>query len=74
MNPDDTRTAEPLEASPPPGEREEHPLLAWARAILLGIADTARDMLEAGRRGAREAMDDGWRRFDEKTKHRRERP
>ncbi|WBL37045.1 hypothetical protein O0235_05630 [Tepidiforma flava] len=70
MNPEDTAPGpEPLAPEPP--EREEHPLIAWARAIVLGIGDTARDMLEAGRQAAREAMDEGWQRFDEKTKHRR---
>lgn len=63
---------EPL-AAPEPPPRDEHPIIAWARAIVLGIGDTARDMLEAGRQGAREALDDGWRRFDEKTKRRRSR-
>lgn len=51
---------------------EDNPIVGWAKAIALGIADTAKDMLEAGREGAREAMDQGWERFDKKTKHRRE--
>lgn len=51
---------------------EENPIVGWAKAIALGIADTAKDMLEAGREGAREAMDEGWERFDRKTKHRRD--
>lgn len=50
----------------------DHPVVAWAKAIALGIGDTAKDMLEEGRRGAREAMDQGWDRFDQKTKHRRQ--
>ena len=50
---------------------EENPIVGWAKAIALGIADTAKDMLEAGREGAREEMDEGWERFDRKTKHRR---
>lgn len=49
----------------------DNPVVGWAKAIALGIGDTARDMLEAGREGAREAMDEGWERFDQKTKHRR---
>lgn len=69
MNPEDAAGPEPLAPGPP--EREEHPAIAWARAVVLGIGDTARDMLEAGRKAAREAMDEGWRRFDEKTKRRR---
>lgn len=51
---------------------EENPLVGWAKAIALGIADTAKDMLEAGREGARQAMDEGWERFDRKTRHRRQ--
>ncbi|HML97360.1 MAG TPA: hypothetical protein PKD75_02700 [Tepidiformaceae bacterium] len=51
---------------------EGNPLVGWARAIALGIGDTAKDMLEAGREGARQAMDEGWDRFDRKTKRRRE--
>ena len=73
MTPDEPagRTPEPEPLAPEPPEREEHPLIAWARAIVLGIGDTARDMLEAGRQAAREALDEGWQRFDEKTRHRR---
>lgn len=53
-------------------EPRENPILGWARAIVQGIGDTAKDMLEAGREGAREAMDEGWDRFDQRTKHRRD--
>lgn len=49
----------------------DNAVVGWAKAIALGIGDTARDMLDAGREGAREAMDEGWERFDRKTKHRR---
>lgn len=59
---------EPL-AKPP---REENPVLGWAKAIVFGIGDTAKDMLDEGRRGARDAMNEGWERFDAKTKHRRQ--
>lgn len=51
---------------------EKNPIVGWAKAIALGIGDTAKDMLDAGREGAREAMDEGWERFDRKTKHRRD--
>ena len=56
-----------------PGAEEpgENPVLGWAKAIVLGIGDTAKDMLSEGRRGAREAMAEGWDRFDDKTKRRR---
>ena len=53
-------------------EPAENPILGWAKAVVLGIGDTAKDMLHEGRRGAREAMEDGWDRFDSKTKHRRD--
>ncbi len=58
-------------APAPQAATHEFPLIAWARAIAFGIGDTARDMLDEGRRGAREAYDDGWRRFDAKTRFRR---
>ena len=45
--------------------------LEWARAIALGIRDTAHDMLDEGRKGAHDAYEEGWRRYDAKTKHRR---
>ncbi|MBA4179562.1 MAG: hypothetical protein C0506_03145 [Anaerolinea sp.] len=56
-----------------PGGREEHPLIAWAKAIALGVRDTAEDMLAEGRRGAHQAYNEYWDRFDDKTKHRRRR-
>ncbi|MBK9342047.1 MAG: hypothetical protein IPN07_03145 [Dehalococcoidia bacterium] len=52
-------------------EPAENPILGWAKAIVFGIGDTAKDVLAEGRRGAREAMEQGWDRFDQKTKHRR---
>lgn len=52
-------------------EPRENPVLGWAKAIVFGIGDTAKDMLAEGRRGAREAQEEGWERFDQKTKHRR---
>jgi len=45
----------------------------WARALALGIRDTARDMLDAGRDEARDAYNEYWRRYDAKTKLRSER-
>jgi hypothetical protein len=50
--------------------RHENPIVGWARAIVLGVRDTAEDMLEEGRRGANDAYQDGWQRFDKKTKYR----
>jgi len=47
--------------------------VAWAKAVVFGIADTAREMLNEGRRGAREAYDERWDRFDAKTRNRRAR-
>lgn len=47
-------------------------IVGWAKAVVFGIGDTAKEMLDEGRRGAREAMEDGWDRFDQKTKHRRD--
>jgi len=63
--------------SDPPGAlddrsgEDENPVIGWARAVVFGIRDTAGHMLEEGRRGAREAREDGWERFDEKTRNRR---
>ncbi len=51
----------------------ENPVLGWARAVVFGVRDTATYMLDEGRRGAREAQEDGWQRFDDKTKTRRKR-
>jgi hypothetical protein len=59
----------PAHASPPPAE--ESGLAGWARAIWYGLGDTAHDVLAEARRGAREAQDQGWQRFDQKTRFRR---
>ncbi len=76
---EDPGTAPPLPAAAPPGrprtERDDdHPIISWARAIVGGLSDTAREVLDEGRRGAAEAYDEGWRRFDGKTRFRRRRP
>ncbi len=80
---DDARQRErPLPASrPPAGPRppatqavpspRAGPETDWVTAVLLGIRDTAKGMLEAGRKGAHEAYDEGWERFEAKTKRRR---
>ena len=49
-------------------------LVSWGRAIVLGIRDTADEMLDEGRKGAREAFDEGWEKFDTKTRYRRAQP
>jgi hypothetical protein len=50
---------------------EDHPVIAWTKAIWGGIGDTAKQMLSEGRKEAAQAYDDGWRRFDDKTRYRR---
>ncbi len=54
-------------------EPHENPILGWARAIAFGIRDTAQDVLDEGRRGARAKRSQMWDKFDAKTKHRRPR-
>jgi hypothetical protein len=79
--PEPTDRVEPLPAvrpshAPAPAAREareEHGLFGWARAIAFGLRDTAQDMLDEGRKGAHDAYEEGWRRYDQKTKHRRKR-
>ncbi|MCZ2108796.1 MAG: hypothetical protein LC118_04410 [Dehalococcoidia bacterium] len=51
----------------------ESAVVGWARAVALGIRDTAEDMLAEGRKGAHEAYEEGWKRFDAKTRYRRKR-
>lgn len=72
------RQGMPDERIVPPPEPEEHrPAgggfgpLEWAKAVVLGVRDTAKDMVEEGRDGAREAYDEGWRRYAAKTRRRR---
>jgi len=59
---------------PEPGERRHDGRsfgpLEWAKAIVLGVRDTAKDIVDEGREGAREAYDEGWRRYAAKTRRR----
>ncbi|HEY4668560.1 MAG TPA: hypothetical protein VIH05_02160 [Tepidiformaceae bacterium] len=58
----------------PPERREEgggFGPLEWAKALVMGVRDTAHDIVDEGREGAREAYDDGWRRYAAKTRRRR---
>jgi hypothetical protein len=66
--------SEPGTPQEPANEGPADAIIGWARAIVLGIRDTARDMVDEGRRGAHDAYDEGWRDFDNKTKYRRRRP
>lgn len=50
---------------------EDNPVVDWVRALALGVRDTAKDMLDAGRKGAGEGYAEGWKRFDKKTRYRR---
>jgi hypothetical protein len=56
-----------------PAEVPENAVIAWARAIVLGVRDTAQDVLAEGRKGASETYGRYWSRYDAKTKRRRER-
>lgn len=57
-------------AAPSRNVLRDNAIVGWARAIALGIQDTAHDMLDEGRKAAREAQAERWRRYDEKTKKR----
>jgi hypothetical protein len=59
---------------PSPPDRStltDNAVVGWVRALALGARDTAKDMLDAGRKGADEGYAEGWRRFDKKTRYRR---
>jgi hypothetical protein len=60
------------EPASPPESAHENAIVAWIKAIAGGIQDTAHDVLEEGRRGARESYEEYWQRFEAKTKHRRQ--
>jgi hypothetical protein len=55
------------------GPERENFVVAWARAIGLGLRDTAQDVLDEGRRGARDKRAQMWEKFDQKTRSRRAR-
>ena len=50
---------------------KENTVVEWAKAIALGLRDTAGDVVDEGRRGARAKQSQMWDKFDAKTKHRR---
>jgi hypothetical protein len=55
------------------GRRKRWSPVDMVEAVVLGIGDTLRDMLDAGREEAQRAHNEAWHRYDELTKHRRER-
>ncbi|MDZ7727684.1 MAG: hypothetical protein U5Q44_05495 [Dehalococcoidia bacterium] len=58
-----------------PGSGHESPgggLLTNVRAVVLGIRDTAKDMLQAGQVEAHRAQDEAWARYDALTRYRRQ--
>ncbi len=62
----------------PPPKRDrrpgDNPVFDWFFAIVDGIADTVKEMRDRGRDEANRAYDEGWQRFDDKTRYRRKRP
>lgn len=50
------------------GKAARVPFWGWVEAVLGGVRDTARAMLDEARAGAREGYEEGWRRFERKTK------
>jgi len=64
---------EPALPRPLKRRRRELPFVDDLRAVALGIRETARDILKAGREEARRAQDEAWSHYDDLTKHRRER-
>lgn len=66
------------ERQPPPVPRPKvdrrpgyNPVVEWFFAIVDGISDTGREVLRRGRESAAVAYDEGWEKFDDKTKRRR---
>lgn len=54
------------------GEPIDRSVAGWARAIWGGIVDTAKDVLDEGRKGAQSGYEEGWKRYDAKTRYRRQ--
>ena len=66
---------EPRDEQEAHGERREGgSLLDLARAVALGIRDTAAAMAHEARRGAQRTRLELWQRYDQKTHRRREQP
>jgi hypothetical protein len=59
---------DPRTPAPP---RRENPIVGWAKAIFGGIRDTAQDVVDEGRRGARSKQSQMWDKYDSKTRRRR---
>ena len=57
--------------APPPPSSLADEAIGWARAVAFGLRDTLQSALDEGRKGAKDAQDKAWRRYDNKTKYRR---
>ena len=68
---DDAKDEPSRAARPMSGAQDA--IVGWARAVVMGVRDTAQDVLHEGRSGAREKRSQMWDRFDRKTKGRRTR-
>lgn len=62
------------QAAPPEDAGRRGSLLDLARAVALGVRDTAAEMAHEARRGAQLTRLELWQRYDEKTHRRREQP
>ena len=71
--PDEGPAAEAAGKPPPRRKLVENAIVGWARAVAMGVRDTAHDVLDEGRSGARAKRSQMWDRFDRKTKGRRTR-
>lgn len=71
--PKDEPAAFPAPKLPQRRERAQEAIVGWARAVAMGVRDTAHDVLDEGRSGARAKRSQMWDRFDRKTKGRRTR-
>lgn len=71
------RTPAPYEPGYPeipedePGEPLTESIVAWGRAVVFGVRDTARDILSEARKGAATGRAEAWDRYRDKTKYRR---
>jgi hypothetical protein len=70
-DPDVIGGGEQARASGSASRGRENPILGWAKAVVLGVRDTAHDIVEEGKKGAQRTYEARWQEYDEKTKRRR---